>query len=121
MSPRITYTTDGNGGVQAHAGKRGFNEGHGWFVGELKYWPPSVGEPTNVFEISDISVHEDYWRRGIGSELLRRAEQEIREKGGTLVVVTPGDDAAEQFWMANGYSRDLDEPPNNYAMSKALK
>ncbi len=52
-----------------------------------------VDKPT-AFYVDEISVHEAYRRQGIGKKLLRRIEDEARERGcQSLWLATDGDNA----------------------------
>ena len=61
-----------------------------------------------VGEIRGIYLLPSFWRKGIGSEVCRRAEEMLAAQGFDLVVlwVFAGNDAARCFYEAMGYVPD---------------
>lgn len=53
-----------------------------------------------------LAVHPEYRRRGIGSELVRRVEEMLRELGATRIYALALLDSPEagRFWAALGYT-----------------
>lgn len=63
---------------------------------------------TVVFEdaeTDDLAVHPDYRRRGVGKELLRKAEEEAKKRGATraFLEVRVGNTAAFALYEKCGY------------------
>ena len=57
-----------------------------------------------------LAVHPGARRSGVGRELVRVAEQQLRRRGARRIsaLVVP-DDVARAFWAAVGYDEDLDD------------
>ena len=55
-------------------------------------------------EISILWVDESYRKQGLGSHLLKAVEQEIKEKGCTIIQLDTFDWQAREFYEKNGYS-----------------
>jgi ribosomal protein S18 acetylase RimI-like enzyme len=54
-----------------------------------------------------LAVHPDYQRRGIGTSLLKRAEERFVAFGGTRpdAMVLDGNDSAHELWSWAGYAQ----------------
>jgi len=54
-----------------------------------------------------LAVHPDYRRRGIGTSLLKRAEERFIAFGGTRAdaMVLDGNDSAHELWSCAGYTQ----------------
>jgi ribosomal protein S18 acetylase RimI-like enzyme len=54
-----------------------------------------------------LAVHPDYRRHGIGTVMLKRAEERFRAFGGARAdaMVLDGNDAARRLWSRSGYAR----------------
>ena len=54
--------------------------------------------------IRGIAVKHEYWRKGIGSRLLKFFEQQLRNSGRKRITVPSADiDWVEKFYLNNGY------------------
>ncbi len=67
---------------------------------------------TDGHEVADLWVHPSFQRRGIGSLLLKVAEEEIQLAGHhtARLCYTEYNVAAPRFYRANGYTQ-VDRPP----------
>jgi GNAT superfamily N-acetyltransferase len=70
---------------------------------------PATDETGDVIEatghLGALFVHPDRWRQGIASRLLREAEEAMRERGWSRVMLrTPVGAPAERFYEANGWT-----------------
>ncbi|WP_135806131.1 GNAT family N-acetyltransferase [Halorussus marinus] len=90
-----------------------------------------VAEPTDEAgaELARLYVHPDRWNEGIGSTLLDRLEDWLRERGadGVRLAVLADNDAANAFYESRGYrrvdSREMDlkgETVDDYVREKGL-
>ena len=57
----------------------------------------------NGLDIKILWVAEDYRKSGIGSQLLKHAEDVAREIGATVAMLDTFDFQAEGFYLKNGY------------------
>ena len=55
-------------------------------------------------EIKNIWIHEDYRKRGIGTEFLLHSEQETKRKGAIKSILDTFDFQAKDFYLKNEYS-----------------
>ena len=86
-------------------------------IAEVQFYRlPSEGR--GVYEISDIYVSDRYEGTGIGRELVRLAEESIRNDGGKIVYLMSVVPEAEGFWRKMGYDRK--EMPDRYQWMKKL-
>lgn len=78
-----------------------------------------LADRETVGIIEYLYVEPSHRSRGIGTELLRRAEETLAEQGATVVdlEVLSDNELAQAFYVARGYTphryrftRDLDEP-----------
>jgi GNAT superfamily N-acetyltransferase len=80
----------------------------GWVAGFACYGRRSLTRGT--FDLFWISTAPGAQRRGVGAELLRQVEQNIRSLGGRLVIVEtsslPGYEPARCFYDSHGYRRE---------------
>lgn len=67
----------------------------GSILASLGYW--------KGLQISVLWVDEKYRGQGIGTTLLRKAENEARELGGLISMVDTFDFHSEDFYLKNGY------------------
>lgn len=74
-------------------------------IGEAQFYrfPTKSGRTSGVFEISDIFVDPRFTRHGIGRELVRRAEGDIRTQGGRTIYLMSVVPEAADFWRKMGY------------------
>lgn len=81
---------------------------NGRVVGFACYGPRSLTRGT--FDLYFIGTAPSAQRRGVGAELLRQVEQNIRAMGGRLVIVetssVPEYEPARRFYDAHGYRRE---------------
>ena len=65
---------------------------------------------NGVFNLLLIGVHPDYQRKGRGTELLRHIEEELRAKGGRILIIETSGlesfEATRTFYKKNGYDRE---------------
>lgn len=87
------------------------------------------GLNANVYwdwmEINDFWFHESYRGKGIGGQLLDKAEKVAREKGAKKVLLTTFEFQARSFYEIKGYQvvgEVKDYPPGSsyYTMVKVL-
>ena len=82
-------------------------------------------EHSFACEISRVYVHKDHLRRGVGSRLLKAAEDSLREQG-CLQICVESTVTAKEFYEVHGYeviertSHNSDEKAPIYVMSKAI-
>jgi ribosomal protein S18 acetylase RimI-like enzyme len=80
----------------------------GCVVGFTCYGPRSLTQGT--FDLYWICSASSTQNKGVGSALLRQTEQEIRAKGGRLVIVEtsslPAYEPARRFYESHGYRRE---------------
>ncbi|MDQ2652192.1 MAG: GNAT family N-acetyltransferase [Chloroflexota bacterium] len=82
-------------------------------------------EHTFACEISRVYVHKDHLRKGVGSRLLKVAEDSLKEQG-CLHIRIESTITAKEFYASNGYEvieRTTyfgDEHAPVYVMSKAI-
>ena len=71
----------------------------GFILLELRGWNQAIGE------IWWIAVQLNLWRKGIGTELLKKTEQYAKERGVTkmLVETNVGNNISIPFYVKNGY------------------
>lgn len=114
----VRYTVDRARGVVKAVGRpgQGFDEGHGWFVGELRFSPDRA---ARTCEMTDLSVADEFQRRGIGRRLVRIAEAECRTVGALLAWAIPGDEEATEFWEHVGY-RTGETPGGDHGVVRRL-
>ena len=59
---------------------------------------------NNIYFIRGIAVKQRYWRKGIGSRLLKQIETQAREEGIKKITVGVAPiEWVEKFYMKNGY------------------
>jgi ribosomal protein S18 acetylase RimI-like enzyme len=79
-------------------------ESAGQLLGYVTYGPAAG---RNVFDIYWIAVDPDYQQQGIGTQLLRFVENEVRRQNGvTLLIETSSSDAysaTRAFYQRRGY------------------
>ncbi|GGH86984.1 GNAT superfamily N-acetyltransferase [Pullulanibacillus pueri] len=76
-------------------------------------------------EINDFWLHEEYRGKGLGGELLEKAEKIAKEKGATQSLLTTFEFQARSFYEIKGYQvigEIKDYPPGSsyYTMTKKL-
>jgi ribosomal protein S18 acetylase RimI-like enzyme len=90
-----------------------------------------AAEPTarDGAELARLYVHPDHWEAGVGSALLARLEDWLRERGADRLrlAVLADNDAANAFYESRGYrrveSREIDllgETVDDYVREKEL-
>ena len=76
-----------------------------------------IDKNMHYFEIEELYVHPSYRSRGIGKQLIERLEEELREKGIELMLLSTAtknwraimhfyiDEVGMNFWSARLYKR----------------
>jgi ribosomal protein S18 acetylase RimI-like enzyme len=81
------------------------DERDGQVVGFAYYAPDSMTDRT--WDLYWIAVQRDIQARGVGSELLRAMEADIRRRNGRIVFIEtssqPSYDATRRFYLKHGY------------------
>lgn len=67
-------------------------------------------DSDRTFALGSLYVHPQYWREGIGSQLIDEIETEIQSLGGEYVrlVVMAENDVGIQFYESTGFDRTDD-------------
>jgi GNAT superfamily N-acetyltransferase len=80
----------------------------GRVMGFVHYGPSDIGEGT--WYLYWIAVDRQSHGMGLGLSLLRRVEDEVKERGGRLLLIEtsslPRYEATRQFYLRNGYRQD---------------
>lgn len=71
-------------------------EGIGGLLSSVGYW--------GGLDISVLWIRNDYQKRGIGSRLLKKAEDEAKKMGAYIALLDTFDFQAPDFYVKNGYS-----------------
>lgn len=79
-----------------------------------------------ALEIKTLWIREDQRKTGLGSNLLKRAEEEAISQGATLALVDTFDFQAKDFYLKHDYIifgelNDFPKNYNRYYFSKKLK
>jgi len=81
---------------------------NGRVIGFACYGPRAMTRGT--YDLFWICSGRGEQGKGVGSALLRQAEQDVRASGGYLIIVetssTPGYEAARRFYEAHAYRRE---------------
>ena len=72
-----------------------FGEIIGGVIGNVSYYA--------CFMIHILWIRDDQRKTGLGSKLLKEAENEAKQKGATIVVLDTFSFQAEQFYLKNNY------------------
>ena len=76
-----------------------------------------INKNMHYFEIEELYVHPSYRSRGIGKQLIERLEEELREKGIEMILLSTAtknwkailhfyiDEIGMNFWSARLYKR----------------
>jgi GNAT superfamily N-acetyltransferase len=78
------------------------------FVALIDKVPRPAGENTKIAYLTNVYTRPDYRGRGIGAQLIKRAQQAARDAGVELMIVWPSDETVE-FYKREGFA-DPDEP-----------
>lgn len=74
-----------------------------------------------VYDIYWIVVHPSSWNRGIGSALLRKAEEEMRDRQARLLLIETSSlapyAAPRAFYQRHGFE-EISRVPNYYALGE---
>ena len=88
--------------------------------GTCRFFP---GKAAGEYLMGRLAVRREYRGRGLGAELIAGAEREIRQKGGTAVVLH-AQQQARAFYEKQGYSAygdgDMEEGCPHVWMRKQL-
>lgn len=53
--------------------------------------------------LNSIAVRGDYWRKGIGSKLLKKFEEQVKKLNATKISVVAAEGWVENFYLKNGF------------------
>jgi GNAT superfamily N-acetyltransferase len=77
----------------------------GRLVGSVQLAPAQKANARHRAEVQKLLVLREFRGRGIGRELMERAEDKARELGRTLLVLDTATDAAERLYQRMGYTK----------------
>jgi GNAT superfamily N-acetyltransferase len=78
------------------------------FVALVDKVPRPVRENSKIAYLTNVYTRPEYRGRGVGAQLIERAQQAAREARVELMIVWPGDESVE-FYRRKGFV-DPDEP-----------
>jgi ribosomal protein S18 acetylase RimI-like enzyme len=96
--PFLVAVDPGDGGGSA--------SGEGDVVGFAAVTPDGPGEtPEDAWELYRIYVHPDRWGEGVGSALLERCEEVVRERGGRALALSvfADNEVGVSFYRSRGF------------------
>jgi GNAT superfamily N-acetyltransferase len=65
--------------------------------------PRPVPERTRIAYLTNVYTRPDFRRKGIGAEIIRRAQTAAREADVELMIVWPSDES-ERFYRREGFA-----------------